>query len=146
MLPAASAGANPQPAIGIGKFHGTITPTTPSGSLKVMSTPPATGICRPNSRSGRRGVVGQDVADVAGLPAGVADRVAGVAHLELRELLEVGVDLVGEPAQQPAAVGGGDLPPRLEGPPGPRHRGVGRGDVGEGDGRDELFVAGLTTS
>ena len=51
-LPAAIAGANPQPAIGIGKFHGTITPTTPSGSWKVTSTPPATGICRPNSRSG----------------------------------------------------------------------------------------------
>ena len=52
VLPAASAGASPQPAIGIGKFHGTMTATTPSGSLKVMSTPPATGICRPNSRSG----------------------------------------------------------------------------------------------
>ena len=52
VLPAASAGANPQPAIGIGKFHGTMTPTTPRGSLNVMSTPPATGICRPNSRSG----------------------------------------------------------------------------------------------
>ena len=52
VLPAASAGAKPQPAIGIGKFHGTMTPTTPSGSWKVMSTPPATGICRPKSRSG----------------------------------------------------------------------------------------------
>ena len=37
-LPAASAGAKPQPAIGIGKFHGTMTPTTPSGSLKVTSS------------------------------------------------------------------------------------------------------------
>ena len=52
VLPAASAGARPQPAIGIGKFQGTMMPTTPSGSLKVMSTPPATGICRPKSRSG----------------------------------------------------------------------------------------------
>jgi hypothetical protein len=32
VLPAASAGAKPQPAIGIGKFHGTMIPTTPSGS------------------------------------------------------------------------------------------------------------------
>ena len=32
VLPAARAGAKPQPAIAIGKFHGTITPTTPSGS------------------------------------------------------------------------------------------------------------------
>ena len=52
VLPAARAGANPQPAIGIGKFHGTITPTTPSGSWKVMSTPPGTGICLPTMRSG----------------------------------------------------------------------------------------------
>ena len=50
--PAASAGAKPQPAMGIGKFHGTITPTTPMGSWKVMSTPPATGIWRPKRRSG----------------------------------------------------------------------------------------------
>ncbi len=50
--PAASAGANPQPAIGMGKFHGTMTPTTPIGSWKVMSTPPATGICLPKRRSG----------------------------------------------------------------------------------------------
>ena len=92
MLPAASAGAKPQPAIGIGKFHGTITPTTPSGSWKVTSRPPATGICRPISRSGAPRVVGQDVADVAGLPAGVADGVPGVAHLQLGQLLEVRVD------------------------------------------------------
>jgi hypothetical protein len=52
VLPAASAGANPHPAIGMGKFHGTITPTTPSGSANVRFTPPGTGICRPNSRSG----------------------------------------------------------------------------------------------
>ena len=52
VLPAASAGAKPQPAIGIGKFHGTMTPTTPSGSWKVRSTPPGTGIWRPNRRSG----------------------------------------------------------------------------------------------
>jgi hypothetical protein len=51
-LPAASAGAKPQPAIGMGKFHGTITPTTPSGSWNVTSTPPGTGICRPVNRSG----------------------------------------------------------------------------------------------
>ncbi len=52
VLPAASAGAKPQPAIGIGKFHGTITPTTPSGSANVTFTPPGTGICLPNRRSG----------------------------------------------------------------------------------------------
>ncbi len=51
-LPAASAGAMPQDAIGIGKFHGVITPTTPSGSWNVTSSPPATGICLPDKRSG----------------------------------------------------------------------------------------------
>ena len=47
VFPVASAAEKPQPAIGIGKFQGTMIPTTPIGSLKVMSTPPATGICRP---------------------------------------------------------------------------------------------------
>ena len=51
-LPAASAGAKPHDAIVIGKFHGVMTPTTPSGSLNVTSSPPATGICLPDSRSG----------------------------------------------------------------------------------------------
>ncbi len=51
-LPAARAGAMPQDRIGIGKFHGTISPTTPSGSAKVTLIPPATGICLPISRSG----------------------------------------------------------------------------------------------
>ncbi len=44
VLPAASAGAKPHAAIGIGKFQGTMMPTTPSGSWKVTSVPPATGI------------------------------------------------------------------------------------------------------
>ena len=52
VLPAASAGPKPQPAIGIGKFHGTMTLTTPSGSWNVTFRPPGTGICRPVSRSG----------------------------------------------------------------------------------------------
>ncbi len=52
VLPAASAGAIPQPMIGIGKFQGTMMPTTPSASRKVTSRPPATGICRPKRRSG----------------------------------------------------------------------------------------------
>ena len=52
VLPAASAGPSFQPAIVRGKFQGVINPTTPSGSRKVMSTPPATGIVRPVLRSG----------------------------------------------------------------------------------------------
>ena len=47
VLPAASAGATFQEAITSGKFQGTISPTTPSGSRNVMSTPPATGIVCP---------------------------------------------------------------------------------------------------
>jgi hypothetical protein len=52
VLPAASAGATFQDAMTSGKFHGTIRPTTPSGSRNVMSTPPATGIVWPSRRSG----------------------------------------------------------------------------------------------
>ena len=60
-------------------------------------------------RSG--GVVVQHVADVARLPARVADRVAGVRDLQLRQMLEVGADFLGEPAQQPGTVRRSDRPP-----------------------------------
>ena len=59
MLPAASAGATFHEAITSGKFHGVIRPTTPSGSRKVMSTPPATGIVWPEQALGRAGVVAE---------------------------------------------------------------------------------------
>ena len=52
MFPAASAGAIFQLAICNGKFHGTMSPTTPSGSRKVMLTPPETGMVSPSNRSG----------------------------------------------------------------------------------------------
>ena len=39
-------------AIVSGKFHGVISPTTPSGSRTVNAWPPATGIVSPSSRSG----------------------------------------------------------------------------------------------
>ena len=47
VLPHASAGPSFQEAMLSGKFQGVIRPTTPSGSRKVMSTPPATGIVSP---------------------------------------------------------------------------------------------------
>ena len=52
VLPAASAGASFHEAIVSGKFHGVISPTTPSGSRTVKAWPPATGIVSPSSRSG----------------------------------------------------------------------------------------------
>jgi hypothetical protein len=52
VLPAASAGPSFQDAIAIGKFQGVISPTTPSGSRKVKSMPPATGMVSPSRRSG----------------------------------------------------------------------------------------------
>ena len=39
MLPAASAGATFHEAISSGKFHGTMSPTTPIGSRRVRSSP-----------------------------------------------------------------------------------------------------------
>ena len=47
VLPHASAGPSFQEEMLSGKFHGTIRPTTPSGSRNVRSTPPATGIVSP---------------------------------------------------------------------------------------------------
>ena len=52
VLPAARAGAKPHEAMGMGKFHGTIAPITPSGSWKVTLRPSGTGICCPINRSG----------------------------------------------------------------------------------------------
>ena len=52
VLPAASAGASFHDAIASGKFHGVMSPTTPSGSRTVKPSPPATGIVSPSSRSG----------------------------------------------------------------------------------------------
>ena len=112
VLPAASAGAKPQPAIGIGKFHGTITPTTPSGSRKVTSIAAGHRDLPAEEPLGRRRVVVEAVADVAGLPAGVADGVAGVVDLEPGQLLDVRVDDGGEGPQQPGPLAGRDGPPR----------------------------------
>ena len=52
VLPAASAGAIFHEAIVSGKFQGTMSPTTPSGSRTVKPTPPATGMVSPSRRSG----------------------------------------------------------------------------------------------
>ena len=47
VFPQASAGPSFHEAMLSGKFQGVIRPTTPSGSRKVMSTPPPTGIVSP---------------------------------------------------------------------------------------------------
>ena len=47
VFPHASAGPSFQLAMFAGKFHGTMSPTTPSGSRNVAATPPATGIVSP---------------------------------------------------------------------------------------------------
>jgi hypothetical protein len=52
VLPAASAGPSFHEAMATGKFHGTIRPTTPSGSRNVNACPPVTGIVSPIRRSG----------------------------------------------------------------------------------------------
>ena len=112
MLPAASAGANPQPAIGIGKFQGTITPTTPSGSVKVTSTPPGDRDlpaeqplrAPPRSSAGRRGRCRPPSARCRWCARRCAPRAAASSST-------CAVDDVGEPAQQPGPVGRGDRAP-----------------------------------
>ena len=47
VLPHANAGPIFHAAVRIGKFQGVMTPTTPSGSWKVIVTPPATGMVEP---------------------------------------------------------------------------------------------------
>ena len=55
-------------------------------------------------RSGR--VVVEQVADVAGLPPCIADRVPGVDDFEVCKILQVGVDRLREAAQQPRPISG----------------------------------------
>ena len=81
----------------------------------------------------RRGVVVDDVADVPRLPAGVADGVTGVRHLELGQLLEVVLDQRGEPSQQPGPLPGSHVPPGGERVLRGLDRRVGGGRVGQLD-------------
>ncbi len=85
---------------------------------------------------GRPRVELQHVADVAGLPAGVGDHVAGVGHFEPGQLVEVGVHGGGEAPEQAGPVAGCHRPPGLEGGGGPADGSVGLlgaqpGDVGQ---------------
>ena len=92
MLPAASAGAKPQAAIGIGKFQGTMMPDDAERLVEGDVDAAGDRDLPAEHPLGRAGVVVQAVADVARLPARVAPGVAGVAHLQLGELLDVVVD------------------------------------------------------
>jgi hypothetical protein len=67
-----------------------MTPTTPIGSWTVTSIPGHRDL-PPGQPLRGRGVVTEHVAHVAGLPPGVPDPVAGVAHLQAGERLDVGV-------------------------------------------------------
>ena len=51
VLPVAKAGPIFHEAMAMGKFHGMMAATTPSGSWKVMSTPPLTGTVAPRCLS-----------------------------------------------------------------------------------------------
>ncbi len=51
VLPVARAGPTFHEVMAMGKFHGTMAATTPNGSWKVMSTPPATGTVAPRCLS-----------------------------------------------------------------------------------------------
>ena len=66
---------------------------------------------------GRAGVVAEGVNDHRHLPARVADRLARVARLEQRELIEVGLDGVRKRAQLRRPRGGRKRPPGGETPP-----------------------------
>ena len=85
------------------------------------------------------GRVVEQVADVAGLPAGVADGVPGLADLQPGQFLEVFVDGGGEAAQQPGAVAGREGGPGGLGRGGAYDGGVDVGGGGGRDGGDDLF-------
>ena len=85
------------------------------------------------------GRVVQQVPDVGGLPARVAQGVAGFGDLQEGQFLGVFVDADGEAAQQAGAVAGCQGGPGALGGRGPCDGGVHLGDGGGGDGGDELL-------
>ena len=115
VLPAASAGAKPHEAIGIGKFQGTMIPDDADRLVEGDVHAPRDRDLAPEEPLRRPRVVGEHVADVARLPAGVRDRVAGVRHLESRQLLVGPVHDLREAAQQPGPIARRDGPPSREG-------------------------------
>ncbi len=72
-------------------------------------------LARQAFRAGR--VELQDVADVAGLPLGVADRVPGVGDLQRRQFVDVGIDDRREGAQRRGPLGGRQPRPMPAAPP-----------------------------
>ena len=101
--------------------------------------PRATGICRrPAAQGPRRNNRARRAR--SGLPPGVPDRVARVAHLQAGERLDVGVHRVGEPAQQPGPVPGRDAAPGREGAVGALDPRVHLGAAGEAHGFHDRLV------
>ena len=86
-----------------------------------------------------RGVIAQDIDDIARLPARIADRMAGIAHLEAREFLGVRLDHIREPAQQQPAIRRAHRPPIGADRNGFRDGGVGFLDPDQVDGGDDLL-------
>lgn len=99
-----------------------------------MSMPPHDGDLAAREPFHSPGGEVQEVAYVAGLPAGVADGVTGFADLQLCQFLDVAVDDRGEAAQQPGPVGGGGRRPGALGSGGPGDGGV---DIVPCGGRDD---------
>src|SRR5581483_4263885 len=91
---------------------------------------------------GRGRVVVEDVADVAGLPAGVADRVPGVADLQARQVLPVGVHGAREGPEQLGPCTRGDTAPGGERRPRPGDGLIDLGDAGQRDVPDDALVDG----
>ena len=92
VLPQASAGPSFQLAMLSGKFHGTISPTTPSGSRKVDVDPACDRDRLAVVLVDRAGVEMEDLGDHADLAARAGDRLADVLRLDSRELLGVLLD------------------------------------------------------
>ena len=111
-------------------------PHHPEGFVEGEVDPTGHGDLATAVALGRGGVVLEHVADVARLPAGVADHVTGIGHLERGQLLAAAVDLGGETAQQAGPIAGGHLPPALvrRGRPADGHVDLGltqRADLGD---------------
>ncbi len=143
VLPAARAGPSPQPAMGIGKVPRHDDPHDADGFVEREVDAAGHGYLLADVAFDAPGVVVEDVADVARLPARVANGVARVGDLEECQIFEVGIDGLGKAAQQSSPIGWGDGCPVGERRLRTGNRRIGRRRVVGFDGGDDLFGGGV---
>ena len=112
VLPHSSAGPSLLHSSVVGKFHGTIAATTPSGRRSTRPSTPASTLWSDAAHLARQArVVLERVRGLVQLDLGLADRLALLGDEDRHELVDVGLEGLGHRVQDLAAVGVAEPPP-----------------------------------